>query len=228
MRSTLVNWISNLAQKLTLFEDTIFLAITLLDRYMSSVPNIPVCKFQLVGTCCFQIACKFYEKLTPEVADFVLLCGNSYTNEEFKTMEVKVIKIMNYNIDTPQSVYFFNRFSRQMTLGSILHNIGKYQLELAFLDIKHLQFTNSLLAAGATYSVMRLGLKQSKEEALIHNTGYPREELISVSNYLMGLVKDVDAQSSVYKKYYFNPKYEKVAQRLEYSIKSVINKPVNF
>lgn len=69
MRSTLVDWIVQVHSRFGLVQETLFLAVDLLDRFMSikSVGNYSLLsfliqgidKFQLLGITCLYIACMY-------------------------------------------------------------------------------------------------------------------------------------------------------------------------
>jgi cyclin A len=55
MRSILVDWLVDVAKEYTLHSETIFIAVNLIDRFLS-FKSVLREKFQLVGTTCMWIA----------------------------------------------------------------------------------------------------------------------------------------------------------------------------
>lgn len=81
MRSILVDWLVYVHLKFKLQPETLFMAINLIDRYLSK-NTIMRNKLQLVGVASLFIASKFEEIYAPELKDFVYVCDNAYTKEE--------------------------------------------------------------------------------------------------------------------------------------------------
>lgn len=81
MRSILVDWLVEVAEEYKLTSDTLYLAINLLDRYLSE-KFVTRGTLQLVGIVCLLIASKFEEIYSPSVDEFVYISDNTYTKEE--------------------------------------------------------------------------------------------------------------------------------------------------
>ncbi|KAJ4458357.1 hypothetical protein PAPYR_5906 [Paratrimastix pyriformis] len=63
--------------------ETLNLAVSYVDRFLTSVPVIRS-KLQLLGIGAVLVACKFEEITTPGLEEFVYICDNSYTKEEVR------------------------------------------------------------------------------------------------------------------------------------------------
>jgi cyclin B len=81
MRAILVDWIIEVHLKFKLLPETLFLTISLIDRYLERV-QIKRNNLQLVGVTAMLIASKYEEIYAPEVRDFVYITDNAYTKEE--------------------------------------------------------------------------------------------------------------------------------------------------
>ena len=76
-----MDWIIEVHLKFKLLPETLFLTISLIDRYLERV-QIKRNNLQLVGVTAMLIASKYEEIYAPEVRDFVYITDNAYTKEE--------------------------------------------------------------------------------------------------------------------------------------------------
>lgn len=65
MRALLVDWLFEVQQSFKLLNETIQLAIALLDRFMQDNPSVPKNELQLVGVGCIFLASKYEEMYPP-------------------------------------------------------------------------------------------------------------------------------------------------------------------
>lgn len=81
MRAILVDWIIEVHLKFKLLPETLFITVSLIDRYLE-LEQIKRTNLQLVGVTAMLIASKYEEIYAPEVRDFVYITDNAYTKEE--------------------------------------------------------------------------------------------------------------------------------------------------
>ena len=58
------------------------------------------------------IASKYEEMYAPEVGDFVFITDNTYTSEEIRALERKMLRTLDYSLGTPLCLHFLRRYSR--------------------------------------------------------------------------------------------------------------------
>lgn len=78
MRAILVDWLIEVHSKFKLQRETLFIAITIIDRFLEKI-KVSKSKLQLVGVSALLIACKYEEIYPPEVKDFVYITDRAYT-----------------------------------------------------------------------------------------------------------------------------------------------------
>lgn len=123
-RTILVDWMCDVGIKFKLLTETMFLAVYIMDKYLS-LKEVPRSKFQLLGTTSILIASKFEEIYTPEVKDFVWVSGQAYNAEEFLKMERTILSTLDFNVSTPIPLHFLRRFSKAAKSDAKLHKISK-------------------------------------------------------------------------------------------------------
>ena len=58
------------------------------------------------------IASKYEEMYAPEVKDFVFITNDTYTSDEIRAMERKMLRTLDYSLGTPLCLHFLRRYSR--------------------------------------------------------------------------------------------------------------------
>ena len=77
--------------KLELLEETLFLNVNIIDRFLA-LENVVRKKLQLVGVTAMLLACKYEEVSVPVVEDLILICDRAYTRADILEM-VKMVNI---------------------------------------------------------------------------------------------------------------------------------------
>ena len=78
MREILIDWLIDVHMKFKLKEDTLFIAINIIDRYLEIKP-VSRLKLQLLGITSLFIACKYEEVYTVQkIKDLVYVCDQAY------------------------------------------------------------------------------------------------------------------------------------------------------
>lgn len=81
MRSILLDWLVEVGQEYRLTSDTLFLAATYIDRFLSLV-DVKRNRLQLVGVTSMLVAAKYEEIYAPQVEEFCYITDNTYTREQ--------------------------------------------------------------------------------------------------------------------------------------------------
>jgi hypothetical protein len=108
-RSILVDWLVEIHYKHLFDDSSLWLAITILDRYLQT-EDVPLSKLQLVGIASLHIATKFEEINPPKVADCVEYTDNSYTAQAVLEMEANILNKISYQISGPTGFHFISYY----------------------------------------------------------------------------------------------------------------------
>ncbi|KAH7954104.1 hypothetical protein HPB49_015569 [Dermacentor silvarum] len=110
MRTILVDWLVEVAEEYQLHNETLFLAVSYVDRFLSSM-SVQRTRLQLVGTASLLIAAKFEEIYPPEVSEFVYITDDTYTKQQVLRMEQVVLKVLSFDVSSPTAYAFLLRFA---------------------------------------------------------------------------------------------------------------------
>lgn len=102
------------------------------------------------------IASKYEEIYAPEVRDFVYITDKAYTKEEILKMEYAMLTTLNFNVCTPSSFRFLERFSKVASFDDKQLCLARYLIELPLIEYKMLKHCQSNIAASALYLSMKI------------------------------------------------------------------------
>ena len=92
MRTILVDWLIEVADEYKMTDETLFLSVQYVDRFLSTV-NVTRSKLQLLGTTCLYLASKYEEMYPPALDEFSFITDNTYEQKHILRMEQIVIKV---------------------------------------------------------------------------------------------------------------------------------------
>ena len=148
MRAILIDWLIDVHLKYKLVPQTIYIAVNLIDRYLSKNETTRV-NLQLVGVAAMFIACKYEEIYPPELKDFVYITDGAYVKSDVLNMEYKILKSLEFNITFPTQWSIFEIYRKKLDLNEKTYKLAWFLMELCLIDYKTLKFKMSTLAASA-------------------------------------------------------------------------------
>ncbi|OTF83569.1 G2/mitotic-specific cyclin-B-like protein [Euroglyphus maynei] len=165
MRSVLVNWINGIHRSFHLSPETLYLAISIVDRVLSR-ESVEKNQLQLLGATAIFVASKYEEVFYPDIKDFVIICDNLYTKREILQMEIRILKVTDFELSGPSPLYFLRRGSKAAHADSRVHMMGKFFCELSVIDYQCAQWVPSLIAATSLF----VALKLNNDENYVSNS----------------------------------------------------------
>lgn len=171
MRSILVDWLVEMHQRFRLLPETLFLAINIMDRFMS-VEVVQIDKLQLLATGSLFIAAKYEEVFSPSVKNYAYYTDGSYTEDEILQAEKYILTILNFDLSYPNPMNFLRRISKADDYDVQLRTLGKFLLEITIVDHHFIGILPSLCSAAAMYIArLVLGKDPVWNGNLIHYSG---------------------------------------------------------
>jgi len=214
MRTILIDWLIQVHSRFSLLQETLFLAIGILDRYLQDkMTEVGRKRLQLVGITSMWIASKYEEIFAPEVNDFVYITDNAYSSAELRAMELDILRTLNFNLGRPLALHFLRRNSKAGEVDSLQHALAKYFMEVTLQEYSFVHERPSAVAAGALWLALKLDPAMSSwSDKLSHYSGYEEAEVASIGQRLAHLVVNLPSSKTnyVYSKYQ-SSKYLKIA-----------------
>ena len=154
MRSILIDWLIDVHYKFGFTDETLFLTISIIDRYLS-LSQISRANFQLLGITALLIACKHEEIDLPKIDDFIYITDNAYIKDQVIKMEYDVLFKLDFSFLYPSPIKFFEYLSIHFNFNKTMHEMGKYLMESFLLDDKNFKYKSSIISCACAYIVMK-------------------------------------------------------------------------
>jgi len=206
MREILIDWLSEVHLKFKLRLETMYLAVNLMDRFLS-VRHVSKTKLQLVGCTALLIASKYEEIYPPEVRHFVYISDNAYVRSEILMMECIMLNTLGFNLTIPTALRFGQRFMKFVTPSGnpkTFKFLVLYLMELTLQSYEFLRFFPSMIAASAIYLALQIisdGRPPIWNDILIKQTHYDVLDLKDCVTKLRDLATTPTKYRAVRKKY---------------------------
>ena len=150
MRGILVDWLIEVHTRFHLLPETLFLAVNIIDRFLST-KVVQLDRLQLVGVTAMFIASKYEEVLSPHVANFRHVADDGFTEEEILSAERYVLSALDYDLSYPNPMNFLRRISKADNYDIQTRTLGKYLMEISLLDHRFMNYLPSHVAAASMY-----------------------------------------------------------------------------
>ncbi|KAM8909984.1 cyclin-A2 [Spinachia spinachia] len=212
MRAILVDWLVEVGEEYKLQNETLYLAVNYIDRFLSSM-SVLRGKLQLVGTAAMLLASKFEEIYPPEVAEFVYITDDTYTKKQVLRMEHLVLKVLSFDLAAPTITQFLTHYFLNHSVNKRVESLAMYLGELSLVDSEpFLKYLPSHAAAAAYTLANHTVTGGSWPQSLTEMTGYSLNDLMPCVEDLHQTFRNAatHAQQSVREKYK-GPKYSEVS-----------------
>ena len=216
-RSIIFNWLVKNNFKWKLKDDTIFMAMNLMDRYISKYPT-KNSEFQLIGISSYLIASKYEDIYPPYLDDLSQICNYIYSNDDIIKKEYEILSGLNFDI-LYNSSYKYLTFLHSVTdkENMKLLYLAQFILELALENLEILKHSQCLRAISALFLAKKiLQIKKSWNNLKLYYK-YDESEIKKVQKKMIGLLNKViksKTKNSVYEKFE-SSKYKSVSSLLE-------------
>lgn len=224
MRSILVDWLIQVHHRFQLLQETLYLTIAVLDRFLQ-INQVPRAKLQLAGVTAMLIASKYEEMYAPEVSDFEYITDKAFTTSQILSMEVLMLKTLDFNLGRPLPIHFLRRDSKAAQVDAEHHNLAKYLLELALVDYDMCHVPPSKVAAAALYLSMQIIKKIEWTETCEHYSRYSAADLKPVVHHLAKNLSSASTNSyllAIYAKY-GSSKFMRISKNAKLDCETVKN-----
>ncbi|KAK2168106.1 hypothetical protein LSH36_20g04020 [Paralvinella palmiformis] len=107
-RAVLVDWLIIIQDYLRLNQETLHLAVQMLDRFLM-VDSLELTELQLLGITCLLLASKYNETMTPSIQDLISLTDDTYTFDDVIQMEMRILNTLKFKLHIPTPIPFLDR-----------------------------------------------------------------------------------------------------------------------
>ncbi|GAB2254713.1 hypothetical protein Droror1_Dr00022522 [Drosera rotundifolia] len=148
-RTLMVNWIIETSHKKQLHDETMFLGVHLLDRFLSKAFFRSRRDIEALGISCLTLATRIEEKQPYNtVPQKTFSIGNNiYRRSEVVAMEWVVLEVLKFRCFTPTLHNFMGFYLKAANADEWMKQKAKYLAELALRDNRQLRYWPSTVAA---------------------------------------------------------------------------------
>ncbi|KAI3865335.1 hypothetical protein MKW92_016194 [Papaver armeniacum] len=160
MRAILVDRLVKIAQVYEFVEDTLYLTVSYIDRFLS-LRSVHRQRLELLGLSCMFVAAKYEEIDHPSMEEFSGITNNAgITKDEMLKMEREILRLLNFEMGNPTIKTFLRRLITRVSaqeedsLSAVnlkLKFLGYYLAELSLLDYGCIKFLPSMVAASVVF-----------------------------------------------------------------------------
>ena len=200
MRGILVDWLIEVHTRFHLLPETLFLAVNIIDRFLST-KVVQLDRLQLVGVTAMFIASKYEEVLSPHVANFRHVADDGFTEAEILSAERYVLTALNYDLSYPNPMNFLRRISKADNYDIQTRTLGKYLMEISLLDHRFMHYLPSHIAAASMFLARSILERGEWDATLTHYAGYNEEEIEPVFKLMVDYLARPVTHEAFFKKY---------------------------
>lgn len=184
MRRMLVDWCIYTQLAADLEEETLFLTVHVMDRFIATLPAIQYEELVLSGAVAVFVASKYVEVQCLTLTECASATDDTFTREQMLQMELRILRAVGFDLAYPTAWIFATRFLEGLNASVVNRATVMYLIELALYHVP--PFPGSAVAAGAIAVALR-------REAWCP-AGVPAEKVRLAAEWLVGLnVKAVPA-----------------------------------
>ncbi|KAL0954854.1 hypothetical protein HGRIS_003793 [Hohenbuehelia grisea] len=210
MRQTLVDWLLQVHLRYHMLPETLWIAINLVDRFLSK-RVVSTVKLQLVGVTAIFIAAKYEEILAPSVDEFLYMTGESYSKAEMLKGERIILQVLDFKVSDYCSPYsWMRKISKADDYDIQTRTLSKFLIEVTLLDYRFVPVKPSMVAAVGMYTARRM-LGGEWDEKFVFYSGYTEEQLLPGHNLVIEKISEPEFRYFYVCKKYAHKKYLQAA-----------------
>lgn len=152
-RAFLVDWLVELHYKFKMWPETLYVAIGIIDRYLSLNADMQKAELQCLGITAFHIAGKYEEIYPPDLKTLLRVVNHVVEPREVLEMEFKILSALQFEVTFPSIYRFIERFSRLAQFSQTQVLLATYLADTALLDCSLVRERPSKVAATCIYIV---------------------------------------------------------------------------
>ncbi|XP_050016928.1 G2/mitotic-specific cyclin-B3 [Alexandromys fortis] len=146
MRAIVVDWMVEVQSSFQMSNETLHLAVKLMDCYLMMAQ----CKkdnLQFLGSTVYMIAAKFEGSCLPRLQEFLSICEHPYEPRDMTSLEMKILKTLNYDINIPTAYHFLRRYTTCVHASMKTLTLSRFICEITLPEYEFIQEKPSKLAA---------------------------------------------------------------------------------
>ena len=216
-RGIIFQWLVKNNHKWKLNDDTIFMAMNILDRYISKY-KVENSEFQLVAISSYLIASKYEDIYPPYVDELSQICNFIYTNDDIIRKEYEILSGLNFDILYNSSYKFLTFLHSIVDKENLkLFYLAQFVLELSLENVDILEYSQSKRACASLLLAKKIMQIKKSWNDLRFYFDYNENEIKIIQKKLIILLNNViknKTKNSVFEKFE-SSRYKSVSSFLD-------------
>lgn len=155
MRAILIDWIIDVHKNYRLFPETLYICISIIDRYLTK-KQILRTRLQLLGTTALFISSKYEEIIYPCIEEFTKVTDDAYKKEEVLQMETEIFQLLEFDLTYPSPYRFFEIISLNYNFSEVEFYYGCYLLEYFLISPNSNKYFPSVIALAVVLLILKM------------------------------------------------------------------------
>ena len=203
-RGIIFQWLVKNNHKWKLNDDTIFMAMNILDRYISRY-KVENSEFQLVAISSYLIASKYEDIYPPYIDELSQICNFIYTNDDIIRKEYEILSGLNFDILYNSSYKFLTFLHSIADKENLkLFYLAQFILELSIENVDILEYSQSKRACAALFLAKKIMQINRSWNDLRFYYDYNENEIKTIQKKMIILLNNViknKTKNSVFEKF---------------------------
>ena len=216
-RSIIFHWLVKNNNKWKLRDDTIFMAMNIMDRYVSKFKS-KNSEFQLIAISSYFIASKYEDIYPPYLDELCQICNYIYSNEDIIKKEYEILVGLNFDIlynSSYKYLTFLHSIADKDNLKLLY--LAQFMLELSLENIDILEYSQCLRALSALILAKKMLRITKSWNTLRLYYDYNESDVKKVQKKLITLLTQAiksKTKNAIYEKFE-SSKYKSVSSLLD-------------
>lgn len=222
-RKFLIDWIIRISHEMRLMRQTLYLAISIFDRYVYVLQNnfskpsqnSQTPQFDLLVLASLFMASKYEEMNFPTINDFVFISKFKFSKESFFDAEREILEALGWRLNYCHPMVFFDYYSQGLEIDKEAYHFAQFLIETLLYSGKNKEYKDSLLGAGTLYLLLKIFKKKSWSPELEIKSLYRKSEVVEVGERLhndMKMIWNPEEKESAVREKFSEVFYSKIGR----------------
>ncbi|XP_015263140.1 PREDICTED: cyclin N-terminal domain-containing protein 2 [Gekko japonicus] len=154
-RALVVDWLVQVHEYLKLADDTLYLAVYLMNAYLK-MSKVRVAALQLLSVACLFLACKVEESTCPQPSQLCLMTEDTVTPKELFCMERRILTRLRFELHYANPVSLLHLLAEVGRASLEVRHMAMYFMELSLMEADAVGVEPALLAVAALCLAQRV------------------------------------------------------------------------
>ncbi|KAJ3026646.1 G2/mitotic-specific cyclin, partial [Rhizophlyctis rosea] len=200
MRTILIDWLIQVHNKFGLAPETLYLAVNIIDRFLSSRLISPI-DLNVLAVVALYITGKEKETSEVSVETAVNMAESEYSDDEILKAERYVLQVLDFSRQYTSPLSFLRRCSKADNDDPETRTMAKYLMEISVIDHRFLPHPPSKVAAAGLYLARKILRGTEWDANFTHYSGYNESQLMPCVRLMVSYLESPMKFEALFKKY---------------------------